>query len=1113
MDAWTDIRRKAHECHAKALAAANNDNRASAIVDAFLNAEDLELRSYASGTLFSEGVLGSLDRKAKLVNVIDNLSDPERLVVLAHEIGHFALHHDETNEVTTRPVSLGGDPVSGGAGKVEGYSPRERKEVQADVFAGEFLCPSDWLRAEYLNGRKPDDIASKLGLPPSLVMNQTIRALLLPPLRAAPPTAPTSDRELDESQEIAATWSKGPLLVDAGPGTGKTRTLIGRIKHLLENKATPGSILALTFSNKAAEEMRERLSSLDPGAAIEMWVGTFHAFGLELITKWPSAAGRSGKFRVLDEAGSLALLEDNLEKLPLDYYQNLYEPALDLVPVLRVISRCKDEMIPPAKYKAAAEAALSVAEAANDDDAEEAARKALEVAAIYEIYQELLKEEDALDFGDLVLLAAGLVKTNPDVKAHIAKSKYVLVDEYQDVNLASAELLRAICAAGPEAWVVADQRQSIYRFRGAEPANVVRFVSEFGGARQSLDRNYRSLPPVVRAFESFSASMGNGGMAGRWTPKRTGGNPVTMTAAPSVAAEAEAIRDKIEEFRSAGVPYGDQAILARTHLTLARVSNVLEELGVPLLYLGDLFERREIRDLLSLIGLDAEYGNVGLVRVAMLPDYGATKQDALRVIKWSRENKVPVLDALKRVGEVEGLSISGCDGLLRLGAELDGLATASPWTLLTTWLFKRSGYLNPLLVANDAASQQKLIAIYQLLKTCGEQGTRADYKRKTFLAKIRRLERLNQDSSYRTVSSEASDMDAVRVMTVHGSKGLEFGAVHVPALATRYMPASRQGTRCPPPPSLSHLVVQTAGHDAEEECLFFVALSRARDHLSLSRAERYKTQTATPSKFLPKIATVISTSQRNGSGRDYAPPEALAPQTPRETYPERELSVYFKCPARYRYEAIDGLWGMRDDSAYVAFHRCVYVTVGWLEQQRQEGNAADAAAGLARLVAEWAERGPLEHAFEPYYRAAAERMVRTMAAAIATETARYDRREWIVDVGPGKVAITPDRVLLTPEGGVRVQRIRTGKISKSEPDNEIYALLRKGAAQEYLGKSVSIETFYLASAEAVIVTVKNEDKKLAEYADAIRGIETGHFEAIPDQRQCPNCQCYFMCGA
>ena len=218
--------------------------------------------------------------------------------------------------------------------------------MQADIFAGEFLCPSDWLREAYVTlGKRPDEIAAELGLPVTLVSNQMARALLLPPLGAAKLEQPSIDLELDESQRVAVTWDKGPLLVDAGPGTGKTRTLVHRIKHLLANGSTPGAFLALTFSNKAAEEMRERLSALNPDAAIEMWVGTFHAFGLELLIKWPSSVRRTSNVHVLDQTGSLALLESQLDKLPLQHFQNLYEPAYELVTVLQAISRCKDELI------------------------------------------------------------------------------------------------------------------------------------------------------------------------------------------------------------------------------------------------------------------------------------------------------------------------------------------------------------------------------------------------------------------------------------------------------------------------------------------------------------------------------------------------------------------------------------------------------------------------------------------------------------------------------------------------------------------------------------------------------------------------------------------------
>src|SRR5580700_5130159 len=179
MDTWVDIRRKARVCHEKALATAKGDRRASQIIAGALQNDDLELRRIN----FADGLLGSLDRPSLLVNVATGLSTVDEAVVVAHEIGHFHLHHDPHNEVTVVPQSLGGDSIDNGAGKVEGYSGRERKEVQANIFAAEFLCPADWLRAQYLDhGKRAETIANELGLPLSLVLNQLIRALSLAPI-------------------------------------------------------------------------------------------------------------------------------------------------------------------------------------------------------------------------------------------------------------------------------------------------------------------------------------------------------------------------------------------------------------------------------------------------------------------------------------------------------------------------------------------------------------------------------------------------------------------------------------------------------------------------------------------------------------------------------------------------------------------------------------------------------------------------------------------------------------------------------------------------------------------------------------------------------------------
>ena len=1106
MDAWVDIRRRARACHAKALAETKGDRRAEVILAAALSADSLEVEPYD----FAPGTLGSLNRAFRLVRVQKNLAPEMERVVIAHEIGHFHLHHDPHNEVTVRPDTLGGDPVDSGAGKVEGYSPNERKEVQADIFAGEFLCPGDWLRDQFIDGnRRPERIAKELGLPVPLVMNQMVRAVLLPPIGAAREMVPSTVHDLDGSQQAAVMWNGGPLLVEAGPGTGKTRTLVRRIQRQLDENAAPASFLALTFSRRASEEMRERIAAVNPDASIEMWVGTFHQFGLELVTKWPLRFGRTANVRTLDQTGQLELLEANLEKLPLKHFQNLYEPAYELVPVLRVISRCKDERISVEHYEAEA---IAFKKAARTEDEHEDADRALEVAAIYRIYEDELKRADAVDFGDLVVMARDLIVHHPEVQAYVAGFRHILVDEFQDVNFASAELLRALTKAGVDVWVVADPRQSIYRFRGAEPSNVATFEKAFGGKRHALANNYRSHAPIVNAFARFSGSMGGGRMGGTWVPTRGAGSPVTVTAAPSLSAEGEAIQRRIEELRTAGIPYGEQAILARSHLTLGRITGILEQLGVPLLYLGDLFERSEVRDLLALLSIDAELGGIGLVRVAALPHYAVPKADVLALITWSREQKELIFEALKRADEIETLTAAGRLGLKRLGTELDGLQRASPWVLLTIWLFERSEYLQRLSAANGAIAQQKMIAIYQLLKVCGEYGAMGQTNRKRFLDRIRRIEALNEDTAYRAISSEASDLDAVRVMTIHGSKGLEFRGVHLPVIATGYMPSARGGGRIEPPPSLMRLVMQTDAREAEEECLFFVAMSRARDVLSISHAQKYtEKRNSNPSKFLGLLNGLVTQATFAGSGKTYAAEPELAPVGGKDAYTERELEMYTQCPARYRNEYIDGLRGGRDKSAYLGFHRCVYKTVGWLEAERAAGRTKTVAEALAQLEAVWAEGGSVGHAFEKFHRNNAESMVRRMAETIASETATYDRCDWSIPVGRRQVLITPDRVLIGADGSVRVQRIRTGKKSKSEPGKRIYALLRKGAQLKYPGRRLTVEALYLATGEVMPILPKSDDKLIAEYADAITGIERGAFHAVPEARRCPNCPSYFIC--
>lgn len=1109
MDAWSDIRLAARDCRAAALAKSDAAPTARNLIDAMVELHDLEIVEFDPGTRAGEDVLGFFERGPSIVHIARGQAEEDEVVVIAHELGHFRLHTDPESDVTDVSMRLSGEPVESGGARVDGYSSRERKEVQADVFAGEFLCPSDWLRDRLLAGARPSEVATELGLPRNLVLQQAIRALLLPPLvRHDVEEGEKVAYALDDDQQAAVDWSDGPLLVHAGPGTGKTRTLVERVTRILKED-TASSILALTFSNKAAGEMRERLSALDADAAIAMWVGTFHAFGLELVTRYAGRIGRTDKVKILDPTASLALLEANLEQLPLRHYQNLFEPALELAFVVSAISRAKDELIGPVEYLAAAEADLA---AAADDAAREVAEKAVEVGKVYAIYERLLEEADAVDFGDLIFHAVSLLGDDV-VRAEILESyRHLLVDEYQDVNFASSMLLRAFASDCRDIWVVADHRQSIYRFRGAEPSNVERFTAEFDGQRLSLGINYRSGTPVVRAFAAFTSGMA-GGARSQWQANRGAVGEVTLEVCATVEDEACAIRDRIEELRAAGVPYRDQAILARSHLTLGRLTSLLERLNVPLLYLGDLFERGEIRDLLSLVALDAEFGGLGLVRVGQLPAYGATEKDTLEVIAWSAAEKQPVISALSRVAEIDGLSDAGRIGLAKLGAELAFVSPATtPWSMLTAWLFETGGYLGPLILSADPADRQKLIAIYHLLKVCGEHDAAGDRSRRRLLGRIRRIELLNQDSIYRSISAEATDIDAVRVLTIHGSKGLEFPAVHLPALATRYMPASRKGSRTPSLGKYPQLNMGKDDHDAEEECLFFVGLSRARDHLSLTRAQRYTTQNATASKFLDSVSAIPAKTRTTKSSVPQPPARAPVVVEPRTQYSASELETYLRCPARYRYEQLMGLRADTDGAAFLDFHRCVRRTLAWIQERRATGIPTSAAEAVAHLDVVWAERGPIGHGFEGYYRQAANRMVANGASFVAFEHGEYVEGPLEFPVARRTVTLEPDR-LIDAGGVVRVQRIRTGRQTKSEGDKPIYGALRLAAQRRFPGRPISVEAYYPSDNETREFPAGKEDKAIKAFEGAIGGIEAGLFPAKPDDpRFCPNCQCYFICG-
>lgn len=1132
MDRWDELLRLAREKHAEALAYANGDVSAEALLAAAEKLTGIHRRGQPAGDSLLDGGEAVLDPEARTI-WFNQDADP--LIVpfyLAHEYGHWWIDGARTAcTATDLDAEASEERTPLGIQRVEGYSPQERLECQANLVGREFLLPTPTLRRWYVEeGLEAETIAARVGLPDGMVLHQLARALLTPNDGTSPQrsnqSAPTPRPELDPSQRRAAETDQCPFLLEAGPGTGKTKTLVGRIEFLLEKKRIPpSSILALTFSNKAAEEMRQRVALVAPAAAPHIWMGTFHAFGLELLRKYGTRIGLPPNPRVLDPTDALFFLEQELPALRLDHYQNLYEPTIVLRDLLGAISRAKDELVSPARY---AELAARMRASASTDEAVERAEKAAEVARVYGFYQDHLNREHVLDFGDLIVKAVTMLREHADVRDEIRSTyAHILVDEYQDVNRASGVLLREIAGAGRGLWVVGDVRQSIYRFRGAAPSNLRRFADDFPGATvRSLEVNYRSQPVIVNTFGALAPQMraSRGGDFTPWQQHRpAAGGQVTFEIADDLVAEAEglarAIRRRHDED---GVAFSEQAILCRSHTMLARFAAVLEAQGIPIFYLGDLFERPEIRDLLALISLACEGDGRGLVRVARFPEYDIPLADVRALLALAKERDVPFPRALSLGIDNAMLSERGRVALASLEKHLADLCYGtSAWGLVVRYLFVRSNYLRPLLEDTSARGQGQRVAIFQFLQFAHEQrelkGTGSEDPKRLFLRLVRRLEAFGDEKQLREIPDWANAIDAVRLLTVHASKGLEFSAVYVPTLGQGYFPARRQGQSCPPPDGM--LQDSTEGdHEEEEECLLFVALSRARDHLCLSRARRYGDRASNPSGVLQHIVACLPrrpdgavTWPGRGSVVDALSPEPLLDLP---IFDVAALDLYLTCPRQYYYEYVLGLGGKRDDSAYVQFHRCVYAVLRWIEAERAEGRVTDEAEAQLYLAEVWAEQGPLDHPYEEIYRRDAEGKV-TRALRLPDSMNPVERPTWEVALPHGRVRLQPDRAGVRADGTEIYQRLRTGKIGGSEKDKNIYALYQAAASRSRSAVRREIQIVSLSHDDIEPVNLREQtlNTRLDRYDAAIVGILEGRFPPNPSDRECPRCPHYFICPA
>lgn len=1133
MSHWQKIRDAANELRREVCAAydlAEND---------VTTAEDLTLRTLEFLELFpssehpdSNNLRGALACLEDDVVYFDaTLEKWFQTYCIAHEIAHYYLRHQSIHcskdDIENFDVE---EDMHSAAQKTVGYGAGERREREANLFALELLLPCRALHQAFLNDKlNAFEIARLAGFPVSVIYKQLTRALLIPN-NSVRKNESSKSFELDASQRRAAEEASCPTLVAAGPGTGKTQTLTHRIRHLIAGGIEPKRILALTFSNKAAEEMRERIGTINREAAAQIQVMTFHAYGMDVLRTYYEEAKLETHSNLLDKIDALIYLENNLHILELEHYQMLHDPTANLAAILGAISRAKDELCSPEEYKTLGEKMLTEAAEKTDEELKIKAEKVLETARVYKFYQQFLEREKLLDFGDLIYRAVRLMQENGPVKREVrAKYDAILVDEFQDVNRACGMLLKEIAGRGENLWAVGDLRQSIYRWRGASPANINLFGADFPNAETvSLETNYRSRSEIVGLFSGFAEKMkaASADFFFSWEAVRGAALAENKTAvhleiADSIEAEAVNIAETIKKHHAAGLQYKDCAIICRTHNQLNKFAQTLSEKGIPIFYLGELFERGEVRDLLALLDLKFSADGHSLIRVAQFAEYQISLADARKIIAAQKENKRTFGEVLSDAEFSASLSDEGKSGASKLVKHLSVFPTnISTWSFLANYLFAESEFLKSYFASNDVNNQSRRLAIYQFLRLA--QSTEERFAKEpapisAFLNYVKKLAYFNEDKNYAQIPAEAENLDAVRLLTVHSAKGLEFPAVFLPYLGAGKMPSSRKKQTCPNP--IGMISGEADFHDEEEECLFFVAMSRARDFLHLSRAAAYGETKSNESKFLTDLKeflprTVQTNSIDSGIETNSAAPDET--NAPRVFY-AKELDRYLDCPRDYFYTNVLGLKGAGEKSIYLKFHSCVYDTLQSIQSIRQMENVElDAETALARLDEFWQAAEVDAHPYAPIYKVRAEAIVRRMCEKIRNSTAAIVSPTFEVKLANASVRVRLDHVEIVENAGEKiavVRKYKTGKAPKKIDAENTDILMFVAAAKEFPEAKPVLQRIYLSddSVHEVPISARLIKNRLEKYERAIDAINKQQFASAPGDNDCPQCAHFFIC--
>jgi DNA helicase-2/ATP-dependent DNA helicase PcrA len=999
----------------------------------------------------------------------------------------------------------------------------------------------------------PDPIALRRAEPP--VSLDAVRPLL---------------RGLNREQRQAVTHGEGPLLVIAGPGTGKTEVITRRVAWLIATRrARPDQILALTYTDAAAAEMQARVDMLVPYGQADAAIHTFHAFGDRLVREFALEIGRNPDARLVGRAEQVLLLREHLFELGLERYLSLADPTRMLGALAELFARAKDDGITPAEYRAFAEeltagarAAAEVAEGSAVDACtalvDEAAGH-LEIAAAFGRYQELLAERGLIDFADQVSLAGTLLAERPSVRALVQdRYRYVVVDELQDANPAQLELLRLVAGDAANVTAVGDDDQAIYAFRGAAVETLTGFGETFPNPRRVvLRRNYRSRAPILGAAQRLISHNdphrvhGHDGVEKTLVSARSGSRPKSVRHVPFATDtdEADGVASLVGHAIEGGMRPAEICVLVRTNADGRRFLQSLEVRAIPWRFSGasGLFARQEVRGVLALLRTLADPdSSVDLYAIATAEPYALGGSDLTAIMELARRHHRSLWAVLRDLVEQPGLlrldprTRAAIERLVReIGDSVDASHSATAWDVCFRHL-KRNGQLESLVARAQQGDEVPLRNLARFFEWLRRQGSLLREDRVAFLAP--HLDALLESGGDETEDSDSLD-DAVSVLTVHRAKGLEFRLVFVVGLVDGRFPHPDRRGRLSLPEPLRPRAASAEQPLAEERRLFYVAMTRARDELVLTSSERSDSgHRRRPSTF---IAEGLDRAAAPAPGRATAPdavrdliagmdpdraPVAIAPVQPmaaadpssqRLTLSYTQVDDYTACPLKYRLRHVVRIPTPPHHALVVG--NALHQAAAAYHTARQRGRAMTEDQLLDVFGTHWSSEGFLSRAHEDARFAAGQQAVRLFHAQESTDDALVPvavERPFRVQIGQDMVQGRYDRVDETPDGVVitdyKSSDVRDPKQAVQRARDslqlQVYALAYEAETGQ-LPTAVQLRFLETGLVGRVAPDAKHLDKARATVEKAADGIRNGRFDPAPGYLACTYCPFRDICPA